>query len=167
MCISRLPGTIAADASPIGCRSIIPGRPVETCRVDILPTCDYWSRMNRLYSAEDLHWTFRAQPYPRPETLISAIRISSCAEMARQTIEISSNRSRALGAFLAAFRDPSRVHAMCEDYRPALCRFEIDRSDALRAEDHHPDAGALWGRCRPSHERCCNASDNLKTGRQC
>ena len=38
--------------------------------LDILPTFDYWERMNRLYALKIYHWTFLAQPYPLPETLI-------------------------------------------------------------------------------------------------
>ena len=47
-----------------------PGRLSKLAVLDILPTFDYWERMNRLYALKIYHWTFLAQPYPLPETLI-------------------------------------------------------------------------------------------------
>ncbi len=54
-----------------------PGRLSKLAVLDILPTYDYWERMNRLYALKIYHWAFLAQPAPFPETLISARRISS------------------------------------------------------------------------------------------
>ena len=48
-----------------------PGRLSKLAVLDILPTYNYWERMNRLYALKIYHWTFLAQPYPLPETLIS------------------------------------------------------------------------------------------------
>ena len=45
-----------------------PGRLSQLAVLDILPTYDYWERMNRLYALKIYHWTFLAQPYPLPET---------------------------------------------------------------------------------------------------
>src|SRR5881227_150924 len=47
-----------------------PGRLSKLAVLDILPTYDYWEKMNRLYALNIYHWTFLAQPYPLPETLI-------------------------------------------------------------------------------------------------
>ncbi len=47
-----------------------PGRLSQLAVLDILPTYDYWEKMNRLYALNIYHWTFLAQPYPLPETLI-------------------------------------------------------------------------------------------------
>ena len=47
-----------------------PGRLSKLAVLDILPTYDYWERMNRLYALKIYHWAFLAQPYPLPETLI-------------------------------------------------------------------------------------------------
>ena len=46
-----------------------PGRLSRLAVLDILPTYDYWERMNRLYALKIYHWTFLAQPAPLPETL--------------------------------------------------------------------------------------------------
>jgi haloacetate dehalogenase len=53
---------------------------------------------------------------------------------------------RALQHYLAAFRDPSRVHAMCEDYRAgAYADFEIDKKDHDQARKITIPMLALWG----------------------
>ena len=49
-----------------------PGRLSKLAVLDILPTIDYWDRMNRLYALKIYHWTFLAQPFPLPETLIGS-----------------------------------------------------------------------------------------------
>ena len=53
---------------------------------------------------------------------------------------------RALEHYLAAFRDPSRVHAMCEDYRAgATADFEIDKADHDQDKKITIPMLALWG----------------------
>ncbi|HEY3030932.1 MAG TPA: alpha/beta fold hydrolase, partial [Bradyrhizobium sp.] len=47
-----------------------PGRLSRLAVLDILPTYEYWERINRLYALKIYHWTFLAQPHPLPETLI-------------------------------------------------------------------------------------------------
>ncbi len=70
MCILRSPGTIAAAASSYRLALDHPGRLSQLAVLDILPTYDYWERMNRLYALKIYHWSFLAQPFPLPETLI-------------------------------------------------------------------------------------------------
>jgi haloacetate dehalogenase len=52
----------------------------------------------------------------------------------------------ALEHYLAPFRDPSRVHAMCEDYRAgAYADFEIDKADRDAGNKITIPMLALWG----------------------
>ena len=44
-----------------------PGRLSKLAVLDILPTYNYWERMNRLYALKIYHWPFLAQPAPLPE----------------------------------------------------------------------------------------------------
>jgi len=126
-----------------------PGRLSRLAVLDILPTYNYWERINRLYALKIYHWTFLAQPYPFPETLILGNPDFFLKEkMASQT------KSRTLAAFdpqamahyLAPFRDPSRVHAMCEDYRAgAYADYDIDKADVDAAKKITVPMLALWG----------------------
>ena len=82
-------------------------------------------KMDWRYALKIYHWTFLAQPYPLPETLIGgAPDFFLKQKMASQTKSknLDAIDPRALEHYLAAFRDPSRVHAMCEDYRAGAYR---------------------------------------------
>jgi pimeloyl-ACP methyl ester carboxylesterase len=43
-----------------------PGRLSRLAVLDILPTYDYWAKMDRLYALKIYHWAFLAQPHPLP-----------------------------------------------------------------------------------------------------
>src|SRR6202022_2398029 len=129
-----------------------PGHPGRVSKLgvrDILPTFDYWERMNRLYALKIYHWTFLAQPFPLPETLISGSPDFFLRQkMASQTKSknLDAIDPRALEHYLAPFRDPSRVHAMCEDYRAgAYAVFRIDKKDRDAGNKITIPMLALWG----------------------
>ncbi len=126
-----------------------PGRLSRLAVLDILPTYDYWMKMDWRYALKIWHWTFLAQPHPLPETLIGgAPDFFLRTKMASQTKskDLSSIDPRALEHYLAAFRDPSRVHAMCEDYRAgATADFEIDKADREAGKKITIPLLALWG----------------------
>ena len=126
-----------------------PGRLSRLAVLDILPTYDYWERMNRLYALKIYHWTFLAQPFPLPETLIGGnpdffLRTRWRARPNRK-ISMLSIHARC-NTTSRAFRDPSRVHAMCEDYRAgAYADFEIDKADRDAGKKITVPMLALWG----------------------
>lgn len=126
-----------------------PGRLSKLAVLDILPTFDYWERMNRLYALKIYHWTFLAQPFPLPETLISGnpdffLRQKMASQTKSKNLDAID--PRALEHYLAPFRDPSRVHAMCEDYRAgAYADFEIDKADRDAGNKITIPMLALWG----------------------
>ena len=97
-----------------------PGRLSKLAVLDIAPTYDYWQKLNRLSALKIYHWAFLAQPYPLPETLISNngeffLKEKMASQTRTKTLEAID--PRALAHYLAPFRDPARIHAMCEDYR--------------------------------------------------
>src|SRR3954463_7971309 len=126
-----------------------PGRLSQLAVLDILPTYDYWQRMDRLYALKIYHWSFLAQPFPLPETLIGGnpdffLRYKMASQTKSKTLEAIDRR--ALEHYLMAFRDPSRVHAMCEDYRAgATADFEIDKKDRDEGKKITIPVLALWG----------------------
>ena len=126
-----------------------PGRLSHLALLDILPTYDYWQRMDRLYALKIYHWTFLAQPYPLPETLITAsadyfLKTKMASQTKSKSLEAID--PRALEHYLAAIRDPSRVHAMCEDYRAgAYADYEIDKVDLEAGRKIAIPVLALWG----------------------
>src|SRR3984885_6467723 len=117
--------------------------------LDFPPTYDYWERINRPYALKIYHWTFLAQAYPLPETLIGGnpdffLRFKMASQTKSKTLDAID--PRALEHYLAAFRDPSRLHAMCEDYRAgAYADVEIDKADREAGKKITIPMLALWG----------------------
>ncbi|WP_322517879.1 alpha/beta hydrolase [Rhodopseudomonas palustris] len=126
-----------------------PGRLKKLAVLDILPTYEYWMRMDRAYALKIYHWSFLAQPAPLPETLIGASsdfylknKLASWAK----TKDLSCFDPRAMEHYLAPFRDPMRLHAMCEDYRAgAHADFAHDKADVEAGRKIPVPMLALWG----------------------
>lgn len=117
--------------------------------LDILPTIEVWERMNAASALASYHWTFLAQPYPMPETLIAA----SPGYYADHTLA-SWTRDKTLGAFApealdqyrAQFSSPERIHAMCEDYRAGATYDRVaDAGDRAAGRKIACPTLALWG----------------------
>src|SRR3954471_2152128 len=126
-----------------------PGRLSKLAVLDILPTYNYWERMNRAYALKIYHWTFLAQPAPLPETLIASngeffLRFKMASQTKSKTLEAIDER--ALEHYIAPFRDPARVHAMCEDYRAgAYFDYDLDKADFEAGKKITIPMLALWG----------------------
>ncbi len=126
-----------------------PGRLSRLAVLDILPTYDYWERMNRAYALKIYHWTFLAQPAPLPETLISGngeffLRFKMASQTRSKTLDAIDKR--ALEHYLAPFRDPARIHAMCEEYRAgAYVDYDLDKADFEAGKKITIPMLALWG----------------------
>ena len=126
-----------------------PGRLSRLAVLDILPTYEYWARMDRAYALKIYHWAFLAQPEPLPETLIGG---DPDAFLKNALVSWSNAKSldvydpRALAHYLTAFRDPLRIHASCEDYRAgAHADFEQDKADRDAGRKITVPLLALWG----------------------
>ena len=116
--------------------------------LDILPTFEYWSRMDSVFAMKIYHWMFLAQPSPLPETLISGapdyfIDHTLASWTAKK--DLSCFSADALDAYHAQARDPNCVKAMCDDYR-AGASFDAmhDEADKGRRTISCPTL-VLWG----------------------
>jgi haloacetate dehalogenase len=126
-----------------------PDRLSRLAVLDILPTYDYWNRMDRTFALRIYHWAFLAQPHPLPETLIAAdpdaYYTHTLGSWTKSGVEASFD-PRALAHYLAPLRDPQRIHAACEDYRAgAYADFEHDRADFDAGRRITVPMLALWG----------------------
>jgi haloacetate dehalogenase len=117
--------------------------------LDIVPTWEMWAGMDAARAMQVYHWMLLAQPEPMPETLINGAPDYYIDQKLASWSGDKSLRAflpEALDAYRAAFRDPARVHATCEDYRAGAT---IDRAldDADRAAGRKIAAPllALWG----------------------
>lgn len=126
-----------------------PGRLSKLATLDIMPTYDYWLKMDHQFSLKVYHWPFLAQAAPLPETLLGAdpdFYLKNKLASWSHTKDLSVFDPRALEHYLTAFRDPLRIHAMCEDYRAgATLDFEHDKADKDAGKKITIPMLALWG----------------------
>ena len=126
-----------------------PGRLSKLAVLDIIPTYAMWQRMDAKSAMKVYHWSFLAQPYPMPETMIA----KSPSEWLEHTLaswtmakDLSAFDSRALAHYRAFFNDPSRIHATCEDYRAgAGPDVDADEADCAASRTIDCPVFALWG----------------------
>jgi haloacetate dehalogenase len=126
-----------------------PGRIERMATLDIVPTYDMWRGMDQNLAMKVWHWPFLAQPAPLPEMLIEKAPVGYLEwKMASWTKakDLSAFDPRALDHYRAAFSDPLRIHAHCEDYRAGRYA-DLDHDEADRAAGKHIVCPflALWG----------------------
>jgi haloacetate dehalogenase len=125
-----------------------PGRLSRLAVLDILPTLEYWAKMDRAFALRIYHWMLLAQPVPLPENLIAA----SSDDYFTRTMLSWTRRGgdpfdpRALNHYLTAMRDPQRIHAACEDYRAgATTDVAHDQADRDAGKMISAPLHVLWG----------------------
>ena len=127
-----------------------PGRLEKVAVIDIVPTFAMFDDMGKTEAAlKKYHWLFLAQPAPFPEKLIGATpRYFLDHTLASWTAkkDLSAFDPRALAHYHAAFEDPSRIAASCEDYRAgALIDRLLDKADLDAGRKIEVPLLALWG----------------------
>lgn len=117
--------------------------------LDILPTLEVWERITAASAIGAYHWSFLAQPYPLPETLIAAdpayyVVHTLESWTADKTLECFG--FDVLSAYKSALDDPQRIHAVCEDYRAgARSDRELDAADRAAGKRITCPTLVLWG----------------------
>jgi haloacetate dehalogenase len=126
-----------------------PGRLERLAVLDIVTTWDMWHRMDARIAARVWHWTFLALPAPFPETLIghdAKFFFDSRAAAGALGKSVSFFDPRALAHYHAAYQDPTRIHAMCEDYRAGhTTDLADDEADRAASKKITSPVLALWG----------------------
>jgi haloacetate dehalogenase len=126
-----------------------PGRVSKLAVVDIVPTSAMWALIEQPNSPVAPHWKTLARPAPIPENEIKlnpAAMIDKTIASWTQSKDLKSFDQRALNHYRTFVGDPSRISAMCEDYRAGAT---VDR----KADDDDLKAGklisipmlAIWG----------------------
>jgi haloacetate dehalogenase len=127
----------------------MPDRVLGAAVLDILPTFDYWNRLDREFALKIYHWAFLAQPAPFPENMIAADPIAFLEhKLASWSAgkDLSAFSEGALAHTRAWFRDPARIAATCEDYRAgAHIDYSQDAEDRRLNNTIQPPLLALWG----------------------
>jgi haloacetate dehalogenase len=126
-----------------------PGRLEQLAVLDIVTTWDMWHRIDGRLASRAWHWTFLALPAPFPETLIGRdpkFFFDSRAAAGARAKNAAIFDPRALAHYHAAYENPDRIHAMCEDYRAGRTS-DLEHDDADRAAGNKIGCPvlALWG----------------------
>lgn len=125
-----------------------PGRLSQLAVLDILPTIEYWAKMDRAFALRIYHWAFLAQPAPLPEKLIGPNSDDYYTHTLLSWTKPGANPfdPRAMAHYLTALRDPLRIHAACEDYRAgATTDVDHDQADLDAGRTIPVPTLALWG----------------------
>ena len=107
-----------------------PGRLERLAVLDIVPTMETWRAMETDASMSP-HWRFLAEPAPKPETEIGKDPDGYFEGLLQKwsgTKSLDAFDPVALTLYRDAWGDPTRIHAMCEDYRAGA---GADREDDL------------------------------------
>jgi len=103
--------------------------------LDVLPTETAWSRADARLAMAFWPWSLLAQPTPLPERILEASPDAIVDNALTQWgTSISAFAPETRAAYINVLKDPSHVHAICEEYRAAATiDREHDRAD-LSAE---------------------------------
>jgi haloacetate dehalogenase len=97
-----------------------PSRVERLAVLDVLPTGTVWERADARFALAYWPWSLLAQPEPLPERLIGAAPEAVIDDaLARWGSPSAVFGPEVRAAYVAALRDPARVHAICEEYRAA------------------------------------------------
>ncbi|MDQ6745166.1 MAG: alpha/beta hydrolase [Actinomycetota bacterium] len=121
-----------------------PARVTRLAVLDIVPTLEFWQRIDPGSALLYWHWTFLSQPAPMPERMIAADPDGFFEHLRRIGLGAAKGRypDTVMAAYRAQLDDPATVEGFCEDYRAGAT---VDR-------EHDADRGtiacpvmALWG----------------------
>jgi haloacetate dehalogenase len=111
--------------------------------LDIVPTYKLYTTTNKEFATAYWHWFFLIQNAPFPETLLGNSAEFFLRTLFRGMIP-GSIPEDVFNGYLNHFKDPTTIHAMCEDYRAgATIDLEHDKSDL--ANKLECSVLTLWG----------------------
>lgn len=97
-----------------------PDRVGRLAVLDVIPTGTTWERADARFALAYWPWSLLAQPAPLPERLIAAAPEAVVDDaLGGWGSPTTAFDAEARAAYVAALRDPARVHAICEEYRAA------------------------------------------------
>lgn len=112
--------------------------------MDVIPTGEVWARADERFALGYWHWAFLALPEPIPERLVGHDPAFFFFD-AEFGGAIRGFPPEAVADYHRAVRNPSVVHAMCEDYRAgATCDRQDDDEDRAAGRRIACPTQILW-----------------------
>jgi haloacetate dehalogenase len=124
-----------------------PQRVERLAVLDIIPIADAWERADKKLATGYWPWSLLAQPEPLPERLVSAAP-DAIVDDALNTwgSDVDAFSPEVRMQYIDALRDPTRVHAICEEYRAAATLdHEHDLADRQTGRRIVCPVLVLWG----------------------
>jgi haloacetate dehalogenase len=114
--------------------------------LDIVPTGDAFDRADKEFSLGYWVWSFLAAPEPIPETLIARAPEVLVDHMLDGWSSVPDAFPAEVRAeYVAKFRDPATVHAICEEYRAAATHdHDLDEGDRRQGRRIGCPVLVLW-----------------------
>jgi haloacetate dehalogenase len=120
---------------------------VRLAVLDILPTETVWEKADARFALAFWPWSLLAQPEPLPERILVAVAeavVDNALGKWGSPSAVFPPEVRA--AYVAALRDPSHAHAICEEYRAAATIDRThDQADLADGRRITCPLLALWG----------------------
>jgi len=131
-----------------------PERVSRLALLDIVPTGEMATRVDRKLAYGSYHWFFLAQPFDLPERMIGADPDFYLDWTIKSWVgEGASLAPEAMARYRAAFRNPAVIHAACEDYRAGLgIDADLDAADKAAGRRIACPLLVLWGERRPERK---------------
>jgi haloacetate dehalogenase len=128
-----------------------PGRIERVAVLDIVPTEPTWAWADDRFALGYWPWSLLAQPEPLPEQVLAgAAEAVVEAALATWGTPRSTFPGDHVAAYVSTLRDPTRAHAICEEYRAgATIDREHDRADQAAGRRIRCPLLALWSAAGP------------------
>jgi haloacetate dehalogenase len=113
---------------------------------DVIPILEAWDRSDARFAKTYWPWILLSQQYPLPESYM----LGAPAAVFENPFGHGSFGPEILEEYLLTFRDPARVHGICEEYRAAATvDVEHDRADKERSNQIGCPMLHLWAEGGP------------------
>lgn len=128
--------------------------------LDIAPTLAMYEQTTMQFAQAYFHWFLLIQPYPYPETLLSAdVEFHMRSVMGGRHAGMSAFAPEAFAEYVRCAKLAGTVHGWCEDYRAAATiDLEHDRADRAAGLKLAMPLLVLWGK-HGVIERCFKPLD--------
>jgi len=115
--------------------------------LDIVPTLTTFESVDQSLATAYYHWFFLIQPHPLPEHMIGLDpEFYLRRQMDKWGVGTGHFTHEAMAEYIRCFRNPTAIHAMCEDYRAAASiDLEHDRADRAAGVKISCPLQVLWG----------------------
>jgi haloacetate dehalogenase len=124
-----------------------PKKITKAAFVDMLPQHHLLNNITLRWGTFSWHWFFMIQPFPLPETMISADPEFYIRRKLSKTEQGTSFfEPEALAEYIRCIKNPDTVHGMCEDYRATVSvDLAMDTQDFEAGRKVSCPALLLWG----------------------